>query len=61
MAVPKRRTSSSKKRMRRSHHAITATALIRCSNCNSAVKPHRVCGNCGYYRGRNVLNLDLTA
>ena len=60
MAVPKRRTSKSRKRMRRSHLAVKAVPTIRCSNCNAAVIPHRVCGNCGYYRGRNVLFLELT-
>ena len=59
MAVPKRRTSKSRKNMRRSHHSISAVATIRCSNCSSAVVPHRVCWNCGFYRGRNVLHLDL--
>lgn len=59
MAVPKRRTSKSKKRMRRSHHNISPVATIRCSNCGSSVIPHRVCWNCGYYRGRDVLNLNL--
>ncbi|MEE9392244.1 MAG: 50S ribosomal protein L32 [Planctomycetota bacterium] len=61
MAVPKRRTSKSRKRMRRSHLAIKAVPMIRCSNCSTAVVPHRVCGNCGHYRGRDILHLDLTA
>ncbi|MEZ6194936.1 MAG: 50S ribosomal protein L32 [Planctomycetota bacterium] len=61
MAVPKRRTSKARKRIRRSHHNISPLAMIRCGNCNQAVLPHRVCGNCGFYRGRNVLHLDLTA
>ena len=61
MAVPKRRTSKSKKNMRRSHHGLSAPATIQCPDCDARVLPHRVCGKCGYYRGRNVLNLDLTA
>lgn len=58
MAVPKRRTSKSKKGMRRSHHRIEAIAMIHCSNCSQKVIPHRVCPNCGFYRGRDVLNKD---
>ena len=60
MAVPKRRTSVARKNLRRSHHSISPKALVRCSNCNHAVMPHRVCGNCGHYRGKNVLHLELT-
>jgi large subunit ribosomal protein L32 len=59
MAVPKRRMSKARKRKRRAHDAIQPVAQIRCSNCSSAVIPHRVCSNCGYYRGRDVLNLGL--
>ena len=60
MAVPKRRTSKSRKRVRRSHHALSTPSVVRCSNCGRAQIPHRVCANCGYYRGRNVLHLELT-
>ena len=59
MAVPKRRTSKSKKNMRRSHHAVRALSTIRCSNCSHSLIPHRVCANCGHYRGKNVLHLEL--
>ena len=60
MAVPKRRTSKYRKNIRRSHLAITPKAQIRCGNCGYAVIPHRVCPQCGHYRGRNVLHLELT-
>ena len=60
MAVPKRRTSKYRKNIRRSHLSIAPKAMIRCSNCGHANIPHRVCTNCGYYRGRNVLHLELT-
>ena len=61
MAVPKRRTSRSRKGMRRSHHKLEVRARIRCAQCNAAMVPHRVCANCGFYRGRNVLFLDAEA
>jgi large subunit ribosomal protein L32 len=38
MAVPKRKTSPSKRNMRRSHHALKATAYQECSNCGE-LKP----------------------
>lgn len=43
MGVPKRRTSPSKKGMRRSHDALTAMALNICPQCKLAVPPHKVC------------------
>ena len=30
--------------------------LAKCSNCGSSVLPHSVCSNCGYYRGKKLLN-----
>lgn len=55
MPVPKRRTSKSKKNMRRAHDALTPVALIECSNCGEKTLPHRACRACGQYRGRRVL------
>lgn len=55
MAHPKRRTSKSKRDMRRSHHALQAVALAVCSNCGDSHKAHNACPSCGYYRGRQVI------
>ncbi|TAL38711.1 MAG: 50S ribosomal protein L32 [Spirochaetes bacterium] len=50
MAVPKRRKSKSKSRMRRSHDAIGAPNLRPCPKCGAYALPHRVCPSCGYYK-----------
>ncbi len=50
MPVPAFRTSPSRKRKRRSHHAISATTTISCPNCGSAKQPHAACRECGYVR-----------
>ena len=55
MAHPKRRTSKSKKRMRRSHHALHDKAVNVCSHCGETRISHRVCPECGYYNGTPVL------
>ncbi len=55
MAHPKRRTSKSKKKMRRSHHALLEKAISVCSYCGEMLISHRVCSECGYYNGRPVL------
>jgi large subunit ribosomal protein L32 len=49
MAHPKRRTSKHRKNIRRSHLALTPTALTPCPRCDASKKAHRVCDNCGYY------------
>ncbi len=58
MAVPKRNTSRARKGKRRSHLAMKAVHLVSCARCKSAAMPHRVCPNCGYYRGRSVVEKD---
>ena len=55
MAHPKRRTSRSKKKMRRSHHALSEKTVIVCSYCGEMMISHRVCPECGYYNGIPVL------
>lgn len=55
MAVPKRRKSKSRRDMRRAQHdKISAPNLVPCPNCGEPKLPHRVCGYCGHYRGREV-------
>ncbi len=42
---------------RRSHHALETGALSRCSHCGREARPHAVCKNCGYYKGRQVIDV----
>jgi large subunit ribosomal protein L32 len=55
MAVPKRRTSHARQGKRRSHLHLKPLQVQYCSNCEQPVLPHRVCGNCGFYQGREVV------
>lgn len=55
MAVPFRRTSKTKKRMRRTHLKKTASTLTTCPNCKAVIKPHRMCPKCGYYKGQEIV------
>ena len=45
MAVPFRKVSKTRKRMRRSHNALEVVGN----------KPHRVCSECGSYKGKKVV------
>ncbi len=42
---------------RRSHHALKAPNVAVCSNCGATHRPHHMCLNCGYYKGRVVIDL----
>lgn len=58
MAVPKRRTSKMKKRLRRSGQRWRAVKLKTCPECGSATQSHTACPSCGYYKDRQVLSID---
>ena len=58
MPTPKKKTSRSKRNMRRSHDGLEAPSVATCSNCGSLVRPHHVCASCGYYAGREVVALN---
>ena len=56
MAVPKRKHSKARRDKRRSVVSrLSAPAFSVCDNCNALKVPHRVCGTCGYYKGREVI------
>jgi large subunit ribosomal protein L32 len=59
MAVPKKKKSKSKSR---SHRAAAWTlepaARSLCPRCNAAKLPHRVCTNCGWYHGRQAIEVE---
>jgi len=48
MAVPKRRTSVSRKGSRRSHHHAHAKAVQYCGRCGAPVLAHTACWQCGW-------------
>ena len=58
MAVPKQRTSKARRDRRRAHDALRAKNLVQCSNCGEMRLPHRVCPNCGHYKGREVIEIE---
>ena len=57
MAVPKQKQSHARTNQRRSQHKITAPALNSCPQCHAPRRPHHVCPNCGFYAGREVVDV----
>lgn len=61
MAVPKRKTSRSRRDKRRANHGIAGPRLQICPTCRQPKRPHRVCPNCKTYKGREIEPLRIEA
>ncbi|MEQ9813488.1 MAG: 50S ribosomal protein L32 [Azospirillaceae bacterium] len=57
MAVPKRKTSKSRRDMRRSHHALDNPSYVESPDSGELVRPHHIDLKTGMYRGRQVLEV----
>ena len=59
MAVPKKKTSVSRKGLRRAgqHHKLYTKDTMSCPNCGDLVRPLHVCSACGTYKGKEVFAL----
>ena len=57
MAHPKRKKSKSSRDQRRNHKNLDGVTLSKCENCDAVHLRHRACPECGYYRGRQILNV----
>jgi large subunit ribosomal protein L32 len=58
MAVPKRRTSKSRKNKRRTHDRASHVAVQPCPRCGDPRRPHRVCPTCGYYGEQRRIEVE---
>jgi large subunit ribosomal protein L32 len=59
MAVPKKRTSRTRRDKRRANHKAGKARLNECPRCHSPRLPHRVCPTCGSYGGRDVIKRSI--
>ena len=59
MAVPKRRQSKTRTRKRRTHDKVGMIALTTCSNCSAVIRPHTVCPECGFYKGKRIVTIKV--
>lgn len=55
MAHPKRKTSKTRRDKGRTHYKAVAPTIALCSNCGAPVLYHRVCGECGFYKGKQAV------
>ena len=58
MAVPKRKTSKSKRDKRRANWKAKKPTLSECPQCHQMKLPHHVCPECGYYDGEQIIEVE---
>ncbi len=61
MALPKRRHSKARGKKRRTHWKVKAVGLSPCPQCKEPKIPHCICKVCGYYDGRQVIEIKVKA
>jgi len=55
MPHPKRKISTTRRDKRRTHYKAKVSTFMACSNCGTTVLYHRVCPECGYYKGKPAI------
>lgn len=59
MAVPKCKVSKARRNSRNSANFKASTpTLVECPNCHTLKMPHKVCAECGYYNGKQVVDTN---
>ncbi len=57
MALPARHHTRSRRNKGRSHMALKPLNLVSCQKCGMLILPHRVCNSCGFYKGKEVIDV----
>ena len=52
---PKNKSSKGRRDKRRANWKMSAPNLVKCAKCGELMMSHRVCKNCGYYKGKEVV------
>ena len=55
MAVPKSKQSKSRTNKRFANYKATAATLVECPHRHELYEAHKVCKNCGFYNGAEVV------
>jgi len=58
MGIQKHRRSPKSGADRRAHWKVKPVTLVECPKCHAQMRPHRVCANCGFYAGREVIKVE---
>lgn len=58
MGNPARRFSKARTARRKANWKLSLPGIVECPQCHEQMLLHRVCKNCGYYRGKSVVEVD---
>ena len=58
MALPKEKVSKARGRSRRANWKLSAPTLVECKQCHQLKLAHRVCKHCGYYDGKQIIDME---
>ncbi len=59
MAVPKKKVSKARRDKRRSSTwKLEQPNLVKCPKCGEYNLSHRVCSNCGNYKGEEIIHIE---
>ena len=58
MAVPKRKMSKARRDRRRANWKLSVPGMVECPQCHEMKMAHRVCKNCGHYKGKEVVSVE---
>lgn len=58
MGNPARRFSKARTATRRANWKLSLPGIVECPQCHEQMLYHRVCKNCGYYRGKSAVEVD---
>lgn len=56
MSTQKQRHTKARRDRARKELRLKTKKLVACGNCQAKILPHRVCPQCGFYKGREVIN-----
>ncbi len=57
MPVSRQRHTKARRDRARVHHKLKPQKMTTCTNCQAKILPHTVCPKCGYYKGKEALNV----
>jgi large subunit ribosomal protein L32 len=57
MPIPRQRHTKGRRNRRRIHLRLKKRNLAHCPKCGEAILPHHICAFCGFYNGKEVIDV----